>query len=86
MKIKHSLLLAVLTLGSVSGMVNAKNLTIGMSIDDLRLERWQKDSSIFTQKAEALGAKVFSFPVTRSSKRAPIHKITSALCIVMFAS
>ncbi len=59
MKIKHSLLLAVLTLGSVSGMVNAKNLTIGMSIDDLRLERWQKDSSIFTQKAEALGAKVF---------------------------
>ena len=59
MKIKHSLLLAVLTLGSVSGMVNAKNLTIGMSIDDLRLERWQKDRSIFTQKAEALGAKVF---------------------------
>ena len=59
MKIKHSLLLAVLTLGSVSGMVNAKNLTIGMSIDDLRLERWQKDRDIFVKKAEELGAKVF---------------------------
>ncbi|WP_425248742.1 D-xylose ABC transporter substrate-binding protein [Chelonobacter oris] len=43
-------------LGSVA---SAKVLTIGMSIDDLRLERWQKDSSIFTKKAEALGAKVF---------------------------
>ncbi|AEW76675.1 D-xylose transporter subunit XylF [Aggregatibacter actinomycetemcomitans ANH9381] len=30
-----------------------------MSIDDLRLERWQKDSSIFIKKAEALGAKVY---------------------------
>ncbi|TNH05131.1 D-xylose ABC transporter substrate-binding protein [Testudinibacter sp. TR-2022] len=59
MKLKSSLLLAALVVGGMSGAVNAKDLTIGMSIDDLRLERWQKDSSIFTQKAEALGAKVF---------------------------
>lgn len=30
-----------------------------MSIDDLRLERWQKDRDIFVKKAESLGAKVF---------------------------
>lgn len=30
-----------------------------MAIDDLRLERWQKDRDIFVQKAESLGAKVF---------------------------
>lgn len=30
-----------------------------MSIDDLRLERWQKDRDIFVNKAESLGAKVF---------------------------
>ena len=34
-------------------------LNIGMSIDDLRLERWQKDRDIFVKKAENLGAKVF---------------------------
>ncbi|QLB15844.1 D-xylose ABC transporter substrate-binding protein [Mannheimia granulomatis] len=37
----------------------AKDLKIGMSIDDLRLERWQKDRDIFVNKAESLGAKVF---------------------------
>ncbi|MCE4466482.1 substrate-binding domain-containing protein, partial [Escherichia coli] len=30
-----------------------------MAIDDLRLERWQKDRDIFVKKAESLGAKVF---------------------------
>ncbi|MCL6271895.1 D-xylose ABC transporter substrate-binding protein [Sansalvadorimonas sp. 2012CJ34-2] len=33
-------------------------LKIGMSIDDLRLERWQKDRDLFVAKAEELGAKV----------------------------
>ncbi|GAA5344911.1 xylose-binding protein [Planifilum fimeticola] len=33
-------------------------ITIGMSIDDLRLERWQKDRDFFIQKAEELGAEV----------------------------
>ncbi|MDH3001248.1 D-xylose transporter subunit XylF [Chelonobacter oris] len=59
MKIRNSLLLAALIMVGLGSVASAKVLTIGMSIDDLRLERWQKDSSIFTKKAEALGAKVF---------------------------
>lgn len=59
MKIKNLLLTlcASLVLTSMSGM--AKEVKIGMAIDDLRLERWQKDRDIFVKKAESLGAKVF---------------------------
>ncbi|GEA61150.1 D-xylose ABC transporter substrate-binding protein [Vibrio comitans] len=32
---------------------------IGMVIDDLRLERWQKDRDMFVDRAEELGAKVY---------------------------
>lgn len=42
-----------------SGSVFAKEVKIGMAIDDLRLERWQKDRDIFVKKADELGAKVF---------------------------
>lgn len=37
----------------------AKEIKIGMAIDDLRLERWQKDRDIFVAKAKSLGADVF---------------------------
>jgi len=59
MKIKNLLLTlcASLILTSISGA--AKEVKIGMAIDDLRLERWQKDRDIFVKKAESLGAKVF---------------------------
>ncbi|EKK3979342.1 D-xylose ABC transporter substrate-binding protein [Cronobacter sakazakii] len=59
MKIKHLILTlcASLVLTSFSGI--AKDVKIGMAIDDLRLERWQKDRDIFVSKAESLGAKVF---------------------------
>jgi len=59
MKIKNLALAlcASLLLTSMSGI--AKEVKIGMAIDDLRLERWQKDRDIFVNKAEALGAKVF---------------------------
>lgn len=59
MKIKNLALTlcASLLLTSMSGI--AKEVKIGMAIDDLRLERWQKDRDIFVNKAEALGAKVF---------------------------
>jgi D-xylose transport system substrate-binding protein len=50
-------LCASLVLSSFSGM--AKEVKIGMAIDDLRLERWQKDRDIFVAKAEEKGAKVF---------------------------
>ncbi|WP_105636576.1 D-xylose ABC transporter substrate-binding protein [Cronobacter dublinensis] len=59
MKMKQLILTlcASLALTSFSGI--AKDIKIGMAIDDLRLERWQKDRDIFVSKAESLGAKVF---------------------------
>ncbi|UXN34760.1 D-xylose ABC transporter substrate-binding protein [Avibacterium paragallinarum] len=59
MKIKHLFLSLAASLTLLANSVLAKDLTIGMSIDDLRLERWQKDRDIFVKKAESLGAKVF---------------------------
>ena len=58
MKIKYTLLSVAAALAVLTTSASAKDLTIGMSIDDLRLERWQKDRDIFVKKAEALGAKV----------------------------
>jgi len=59
MKMKTLLLSAstALLLFSQSGL--AKEIKIGMAIDDLRLERWQKDRDIFVAKAKTLGADVF---------------------------
>ncbi|WP_075321589.1 D-xylose ABC transporter substrate-binding protein [Histophilus somni] len=60
MKLKSKLLaVATAILMVFSHSVLANDLKIGMSIDNLRLERWQKDRDIFVKKAEALGAKVF---------------------------
>ncbi|MCF4176428.1 D-xylose ABC transporter substrate-binding protein [Vibrio mediterranei] len=44
---------------ALSGPTFAKDIKVGMVIDDLRLERWQKDRDIFVDKAESLGAKVY---------------------------
>ncbi|WP_413112395.1 D-xylose ABC transporter substrate-binding protein [Thaumasiovibrio sp. DFM-14] len=51
--------LCAVTVGILSASAVAKDITIGMAIDDLRLERWQKDRDIFVSKAEELGAKVY---------------------------
>jgi len=59
MKIKHALLAVCAALALIAHAGNAKEIKIGMAIDDLRLERWQKDRDIFVKKAESLGAKVF---------------------------
>ncbi|OOH90298.1 D-xylose ABC transporter substrate-binding protein [Pasteurellaceae bacterium 15-036681] len=59
MKLKTALLSIAAALMVFGNSVSAKDLKIGMSIDDLRLERWQKDRDIFVKKAEQLGAKVF---------------------------
>lgn len=59
MKIKSTLLTAAAVLALAFNTAYAKDLRIGLSIDDLRLERWQKDRDIFVKKAEELGAKVF---------------------------
>ncbi len=56
---KKLLILVCSVLVCLSSPVFAKSLKIGMVIDDLRLERWQKDRDIFVDKAEELGAKVY---------------------------
>ncbi|GAL28337.1 xylose ABC transporter periplasmic xylose-binding protein XylF [Vibrio variabilis] len=56
-KIMTGLCAIALALSSVSAL--ADTVKIGMAIDDLRLERWQKDRDIFVNKAEELGAKVY---------------------------
>ncbi|MBD0787301.1 D-xylose ABC transporter substrate-binding protein [Vibrio sp. Y2-5] len=56
---KKLLILVCSVLVCLSSPAFAKSLKIGMVIDDLRLERWQKDRDIFVDKAEELGAKVY---------------------------
>ncbi|WP_130833031.1 D-xylose ABC transporter substrate-binding protein [[Erwinia] mediterraneensis] len=50
---------AAVTMALFSQGALAKEVKIGMAIDDLRLERWQKDRDIFVKKADSLGASVF---------------------------
>lgn len=52
-------ILCAATVGLFSASAIAKPIKIGMAIDDLRLERWQKDRDIFVAKAEELGAEVY---------------------------
>ncbi|PWC19892.1 D-xylose ABC transporter substrate-binding protein [Brenneria roseae subsp. roseae] len=59
MKVKHFLLSACAVLALVSQPGFAKEVKIGMAIDDLRLERWQKDRDIFVERARSKGASVF---------------------------
>ncbi|MFS7548179.1 hypothetical protein ACBR36_03900 [Pasteurella multocida] len=49
MKMKSTLLAIAAALMFLNNTVLAKDLKIGMSIDDLRLERWQKDRDIFVK-------------------------------------
>ncbi len=59
MKFKPLLLSACALLLLASQPGYSQQIKIGMAIDDLRLERWQKDRDIFVKKANALGADVF---------------------------
>ena len=43
MKMKHTLLAACAALALFSHVGMAKEVKIGMAIDDLRLERWHRD-------------------------------------------
>lgn len=58
MKRTVSLACAILVALATSPVM-AETVKIGMAIDDLRLERWQKDRDIFVDRAEELGAKVY---------------------------
>ncbi len=62
---KIGILLSLLILfagcgGGETKTESAKRIKIGMSLDDLRLERWQKDRDIFTAEANKLGADVIA--------------------------
>ena len=46
-----------------------KKIKIGMSIDDLRLERWQKDRDLFKKMAESLGAEVVVISANGDSQK-----------------
>ncbi len=59
MKIKSTLLTLVGAL-TVFVVLPFQDLKIGLSIDDLRLERWQKIEIFFVNKAESMGAKYLS--------------------------
>ncbi len=59
MKFKPVFLSVCALLALASQPAFSKEVKIGMAIDDLRLERWQKDRDIFVSKAKALGADVF---------------------------
>jgi D-xylose transport system substrate-binding protein len=54
----------LISLTLVAGMVFSSfamaGPKIGLAMSDLRLERWQKDRDLFTEAAEALGAKVYA--------------------------
>lgn len=52
MKMKNILLTVCTSLLLTSVAGHAKEVKIGMAIDDLRLERWQKDRDIFVSKAD----------------------------------
>lgn len=56
---KKIITLICVVLMTISTPIFAKTVKIGMVIDDLRLERWQKDRDFFVEQAEALGATVF---------------------------
>jgi len=65
MKRKVLLLIVLLVIGNIAfGFLGfgkkSDQITIGLSMDDLRLERWQHDRDIFTSRAEELGAKVIT--------------------------
>ncbi len=49
MKIKNILLTLCTSLLLTNVAAHAKEVKIGMAIDDLRLERWQKDRDIFVK-------------------------------------
>ena len=69
MKIKNILLTLCTSLLLTNVAAHAKEVKIGMAIDDLRLERWQKDRDIFVKKA----ALFFIITPFRRIRRLPFY-------------
>lgn len=61
---------SLLLVGALLGNnVEAAKIKIGMTVDDLRLERWQRDRDIFTEEANKLGADVVAVSANGDSDK-----------------
>ncbi|MEG2587508.1 MAG: D-xylose ABC transporter substrate-binding protein [Cetobacterium sp.] len=61
---------SILLMGTLLGnTVEAAKVKIGMTVDDLRLERWQRDRDIFTAEANKLGADVVAVSANGDSDK-----------------
>lgn len=49
--------------------LEAAKMKIGMTVDDLRLERWQRDRDLFTEEANKLGAEVVAVSANGDSDK-----------------
>lgn len=74
MKIKNLSLTLCTTLLLASFAGHAKEVKIGMAIDDLRLERWQKDRDIFVKK-QNLSAQACLFSQLTATKKRKCRKL-----------
>ncbi|RKF14313.1 D-xylose ABC transporter substrate-binding protein [Alginatibacterium sediminis] len=75
-KLITAISIAMLCLGSAASY--AKTVKIGMAIDDLRLERWQKDRDFFVAKAEQMGAEV-TVQSSNSNEQTQISQIENMI-------
>ncbi len=69
MKIKNILLTLCTSLLLTNVAAHAKEVKIGMAIDDLRLERWQKDRDIFCEKKQNLSARKYLYSLQMAMKK-----------------
>ncbi|MEG0137213.1 D-xylose ABC transporter substrate-binding protein [Cetobacterium sp.] len=61
---------SILLMGTLLGnTAEAAKVKIGMTVDDLRLERWQRDRDIFTAEANKLGADVVAVSANGDSDK-----------------
>lgn len=67
--LKKLLVGSLVFLGAFGAKVEAEDFVIGMTVDDLRLERWQRDRDLFTEEAKKLGAKVISISANGDSDK-----------------
>lgn len=57
-KLLSATLMVATALGTIGSLSASAKTKIGLSIDDLRVERWTRDRDFFVAKAEELGAEV----------------------------
>lgn len=65
----NSLAVICLSIFLSTTQLEAAKIKIGMTVDDLRLERWQRDRDIFTEEAKKLGAEVIAISANGESDK-----------------